>query len=57
MDDDGNKQLSLEELTTGIRETGLDLSDSEIAEIFKALDVDGSGGINVTEFLVAIRVR
>ncbi|XP_046744164.1 calcyphosin-like protein isoform X1 [Diprion similis] len=55
MDDDGNKQLSLEELSNGIRETGLDLSDAEIAEMFKALDTDGSGGVNVTEFLVVVR--
>jgi hypothetical protein len=34
MDDDGNKQLSLEEFTKGLEDTGLDVSAAEAQEIF-----------------------
>ncbi|XP_015586873.1 calcyphosin-like protein isoform X2 [Cephus cinctus] len=55
MDDDGNKQLNLEEFIKGVHDTGLTIPDNEIEEIFKKLDADGSGGINVNEFIVAVR--
>lgn len=55
MDEDGSKQLNLEEFTNGLRESGLDVSDDEIAEIFKKFDTDGSGSVSVDEFIVAIR--
>lgn len=56
MDEDGNKQLSLEELSDGLEECGLDLSSEEISEMFQKLDADGSGNISVDEFIVAVRV-
>lgn len=56
MDDDGNKQLNLEEFTNGLRESGLDISDDEINEIFQKLDTDGNGNLSVDEFIVAVRV-
>lgn len=56
MDDDGNKQLNLEEFTNGLKESGLDISDDEINEIFQKLDTDGNGNLSVDEFIVAVRV-
>lgn len=56
MDDDGNKQLNLEEFTKGLKESGLDISDDEINEIFQKFDTDGNGNLSVDEFIVAVRV-
>lgn len=56
MDEDGNKSLSLQELTDGLEECGLELSSDEISSMFEKLDGDGSGSVNVEEFIVAVRV-
>lgn len=34
MDDDGNKQLNIEEFTKGLRDSGLPVTDSEGQEMF-----------------------
>jgi len=34
MDDDGSKALNEEEFITGIRDTGLDVSEEEIKQMF-----------------------
>lgn len=57
MDDDGSKELSLEEFTKGLRDTGLDLSDEDAEAVFAEFDTDGSGCLNMTEFLIALRVK
>lgn len=57
IDDNGDKSLSLEEFTKGLNDTGLDVGDDEAQEIFNQFDTDGSGTINMTEFLLGIRVR
>lgn len=56
IDDNGDKNLSLEEFTKGLKDTGLTISNEEAQEIFNKFDTDGSGNINMTEFLVGIRV-
>ena len=57
MDTDGNKQLNLRELSDGLEDCGLKLSSEEISMMFQKLDIDESGGVNVDEFIVAVRVR
>nr|AEE62866.1 unknown [Dendroctonus ponderosae] len=55
MDEDGNKNLNLEEFALGLREIGLEITDDEINEIFTKFDTDLSGSVNMDEFLVHIR--
>ncbi|SPP87964.1 calcyphosin-like protein isoform X2 [Drosophila guanche] len=55
MDDDGSQTLSPEEFKKGISDVGLDVTDSEVAEMFARFDADGSGNINMTEFLDKLR--
>jgi hypothetical protein len=57
IDDNGDKNLDLEEFTKGLRDSGLQVDHAEAEEIFKKFDTDGSGGINMSEFLIGIRVR
>lgn len=56
MDEDGNKKLNLEEFKQGLEESGLELSDDEINNVFQKFDTDNDGNVSVDEFLVGLRV-
>lgn len=36
MDDDGNKQLSIDEFRGGLADTGMDCTEDEVLELFNA---------------------
>ncbi len=56
MDDDGNRQLNLVEFKKGIKETGLNLTDLQISQLFSLFDRDRNGSIDFDEFLTTLRV-
>lgn len=56
MDHNGEKVLNLRQFTKAMKQTGFELSNEEIEEIFNRFDMDGSGGVNISELLAHIRV-
>lgn len=56
MDRNKNGSLSKEEFGTGIIETGLNISNPEMAELFKLFDKGQDGNIDYNDFLIALRV-
>ena len=50
MDSSGNGTLDKRELRRALNSLGLGLTIAEGAELFKAVDVDGSGGVSFAEF-------
>ena len=56
-DDNGNKNLDVTELSTGLRDYGLELSSAEVKELFDLFDTDRTGSISFDELLIALRVR
>ena len=56
MDDDGSKQLDLNEFCKGCDASGVKLSKDDKLALFKIFDKDKSGNIDFEEFLVQLRV-
>ncbi|KAI1280804.1 Calcyphosin-like protein [Halotydeus destructor] len=54
-DDNRSGDLTHEEFKNGMTDTGLELSDDDMTELFQIFDKDGSGTIQYDEFLRAIR--
>jgi Ca2+-binding EF-hand superfamily protein len=55
MDDDGSGKLSLEDLETGLRDFGVELTDAQFRVLLKAFDKNGDGTLDFDEFLRGIR--
>jgi len=53
MDVNGDGMLSMEELQNGLKTSGLDEVNADFAEMMMALDADGSGKIDYSEFVAA----
>lgn len=54
-DDDGNKNLSLEEFCEGVKDYGLDFDETKCKTLFNTFDKDGSGSLSFDEFLIGLR--
>ena len=55
MDNNGDKRLSREELTYGLRDYGISMTKTEIEQLFLYFDRDHNGFIDIDEFLIGIR--
>eukprot|EP00981_Chlorochromonas_danica_P004407 scaffold879_cov170-Ochromonas_danica.AAC.22 len=55
MDDNGDKRLSRDELRYGLRDYGINLTPTELEQVFLYFDRDRNGFIDITEFLIGIR--
>jgi len=53
MDADGNGQLTRGELRAGLEKAGLPVTDADVQSLMEAVDTDGSGVIDYTEFIAA----
>eukprot|EP00993_Chasmostoma_nieuportense_P000132 NODE_111_length_3104_cov_31.401747_g104_i0.p1 GENE.NODE_111_length_3104_cov_31.401747_g104_i0~~NODE_111_length_3104_cov_31.401747_g104_i0.p1 ORF type:complete len:998 (+),score=309.42 NODE_111_length_3104_cov_31.401747_g104_i0:59-2995(+) len=55
MDDNGNRRLDAQEFRNGLQTYGLDFSPADMQAIMQAFDRDGSGFVDVTEFIRLVR--
>lgn len=54
LDENGDGMLSKEELLNGYEKSfGVPINEEEVDKMFNAIDTDGSGTIDYTEFVVA----
>lgn len=56
LDNNGNRQLELNELLWGLKDFGISLDDEQAKTILEFFDRDKSGGVSFDEFLRALRV-
>jgi calcyphosin len=55
MDNNGDKRLNREELTYGLRDYGINVTKTEIEQLFLHFDRDHNGFVDIDEFLIGIR--
>mmetsp|Transcript_9325 Transcript_9325/g.14050 ORF Transcript_9325/g.14050 Transcript_9325/m.14050 type:complete len:1135 (+) Transcript_9325:93-3497(+) len=55
MDDNGDKRLTKDELMYGMRDYGINLTKTEVEQLFLLFDRDRNGFIDIDEFLIGIR--
>lgn len=55
IDKNNNRLMDGEELDAGLRQRGVNLNPEQISVLLKYFDKDGSGQIDLNEFMVTIR--
>jgi Ca2+-binding EF-hand superfamily protein len=55
MDNDGSGRLNFEDLSVGLREFGVEITDAQTRLLLKAFDKNGDGTVDFDEFLRGIR--
>ena len=55
IDDDNSKSLNLVEFKKALKESNVNLSDSEVSQLFNYFDTNKNGLIEFDEFIVAVR--
>lgn len=55
MNENGDEGLTVDELTSGFKEVGCNLSEEEVLDVFNAFDTNANGKISFEEFLAATR--
>ena len=56
IDANNNKQIDAAELAAGLGKIGINLTDAQVTALCGFFDKDGSGQVDLNEFMVAIRV-
>lgn len=55
MDKDKSKSLSIEEFVKGLKETGINMNNSELLKLVQSLDIDNDGEVNYSELVLGSR--